>query len=75
MEEIVAAVRRVEALMNQITAASAEQAGGIEQVTRTIGHIDGVTQQNAALVEQRPATTGRLSTGGSRPALRARVHD
>jgi methyl-accepting chemotaxis protein len=60
MEEIVAAVRRVEALMNQITAASAEQAGGIEQVTRTIGHIDGVTQQNAALVEQATAAAHSL---------------
>lgn len=60
MEEIVAAVRRVEALMNQITAASAEQAGGIEQVTRTIGQIDGVTQQNAALVEQATAAAHSL---------------
>jgi methyl-accepting chemotaxis protein len=52
MEEVAASVRRVSDIMAQITQASAEQRDGIEEVNRAIVQIDGVTQQNAALVEE-----------------------
>jgi methyl-accepting chemotaxis protein len=55
MEEIVASVGQVSQIIAAITSASAEQEAGIGQVNRAIGEMDGVTQQNAALVEQAAA--------------------
>jgi type II secretory pathway component HofQ len=42
-------------IMAEITSASHEQTGGIEQVNQAIGQMDEVTQQNAALVEEAAA--------------------
>ena len=55
MEEIVASVQRVTDIMGEISAASQEQAAGIEQVNQTIVQMDETTQQNAALVEEASA--------------------
>ncbi len=55
MHEIVTSVKHVAGLMSEITAASEEQSIGIEQVSQSIGLIDQMTQQNAALVEQAAA--------------------
>ena len=55
MDEVVASVKRVTDIMAGITAASNEQSAGIEQVNQAIMEMDGVTQQNAALVEQAAA--------------------
>jgi methyl-accepting chemotaxis protein len=55
MNGIVQAVQQVADIMHQISAASSEQSTGIEQVNQAIVSIDGVTQQNAALVEQAAA--------------------
>jgi methyl-accepting chemotaxis protein len=55
MEEIVQSVKRVTDIMAEISAASQEQRGGIEQVNTAIVQMDKVTQQNAALVEEAAA--------------------
>jgi methyl-accepting chemotaxis protein len=55
MDNVVASVRRVSDIIGEITAASQSQSHGIENVTRSIQKMDGVTQQNAALVEQAAA--------------------
>ena len=55
MEEIVGSIQRVTDIMSEITAASVEQSQGIEQVNKAISHMDSVTQQNAALVEEAAA--------------------
>jgi len=55
MNEIVQAVKRVTDIMSEISAASMEQSSGIEQVNQAITQMDGVTQQNAALVEEATA--------------------
>ncbi|MGF6611775.1 methyl-accepting chemotaxis protein-1 (serine sensor receptor) [Paraburkholderia sp. WSM4175] len=60
MDEIVQAVRRVTDIMGEISAASEEQSGGIEQVNRAVVQMDSVTQQNAALVEQAAAAAASL---------------
>jgi methyl-accepting chemotaxis protein len=60
MEEIVAAIRGVTAIMSQISSASTEQTAGIEQVNQAIGKMDDVTQQNAALVEEAAAAAETL---------------
>ncbi|WP_420475725.1 methyl-accepting chemotaxis protein [Noviherbaspirillum sp. ST9] len=60
MTEIVDSVQRVATIMNEITNASAEQSGGIEETNRAITHMDEMTQQNAALVEQAAAAAESL---------------
>jgi methyl-accepting chemotaxis protein len=52
MQEIVDGVQRVAHLMNGIATASNEQSSGIAQVNQAITQMDGITQQNAALVEE-----------------------
>ncbi|HJV87478.1 MAG TPA: methyl-accepting chemotaxis protein [Noviherbaspirillum sp.] len=56
MDEVVASVRRVTDIMHEITAASQEQSAGIEQINHAIVQMDGVTQENAALVEEAAAS-------------------
>ena len=46
--------------MKQIASASEEQSKGISQVGVAITQMDGVTQQNAALVEQVSAAAAAL---------------
>ncbi|WP_374351784.1 PAS domain S-box protein [Chitinimonas sp.] len=60
MEEVVNSVKRVTDIMSEISAASAEQSAGIEQVNTTITQMDDMTQQNAALVEQAAAAAASL---------------
>jgi methyl-accepting chemotaxis protein len=55
MEEIVSSVKKVTDIMAEISAASAEQSTGIDQVNTAVTHIDEMTQQNAALVEEATA--------------------
>ncbi len=55
MNEVVSSIKRVYDIMGEITAASAEQSDGIEQVNQAITQMDTVTQQNAALVEEAAA--------------------
>ncbi len=52
LEEIVHAVKRVTDIIAEISVASQEQAGGIDQVNKAILSMDESTQQNAALVEE-----------------------
>ncbi|WP_144137708.1 methyl-accepting chemotaxis protein [Paraburkholderia sp. BCC1884] len=58
--EVVDAVRRVTAIMNEISAASRAQSSGIGEVNLAIRQMDDVTQRNAALVEQAAAAAGSL---------------
>lgn len=60
MAEVVTAIKRVNDIMSEITAASQEQSQGIEQVNQAITQMDEVTQQNAALVEQAAAAAESL---------------
>ncbi|WP_454743050.1 methyl-accepting chemotaxis protein [Cupriavidus necator] len=66
MDEIVQAVKRVTDIMGEISAASAEQSSGIEQVNQAVAQMDEVTQQNAALVEEAAAAAGALEEQASR---------
>ncbi len=65
MAEIVASVQRVTDIMAEISAASQEQASGIEQVSKTIVQMDGATQQNAALVEEATAAARAMEEQAS----------
>jgi len=66
MEEVVSSIRRVNDIMSEITAASAEQSAGIEQVNQAIVQMDTVTQQNAALVEEAAAATESMQEQAGR---------
>ncbi|WP_369803277.1 methyl-accepting chemotaxis protein [Pseudorhodoferax sp. Leaf267] len=68
MGEIVQSVRRVTDIMGAITAASAEQIAGLEQINTAIMEMDGTTQQNAALVEQAAAAAASLRTEAHKQA-------
>lgn len=61
LSDIVASVSELTELVGQITVASDEQAVGIEQINEALVHIDGVTHQNGALVEQATATSRAMS--------------
>ncbi len=60
MEEIVTAIRRVNDIVAEISAASAEQSSGVSQVGQAVSQMDQATQQNAALVEESAAAAESL---------------
>lgn len=60
LEKIVDASMRVSGTVAEIAAASGEQANGIEEMSQTVSHMDGITQQNAALAEQSAASARLL---------------
>ena len=66
MKEIVASVQRVGDIIGEISAAAAEQSAGIGQVNQSVGEIDRMTQQNAALVEESAAAAESLREQAAR---------
>ncbi|MEM5420435.1 MULTISPECIES: methyl-accepting chemotaxis protein [Paraburkholderia] len=60
MDEVVKAVRRVNDIIGEISAASREQRSGIEEISRAVTQMDAGTQQNAALVEEATAAAQSL---------------
>ncbi len=62
MKEIVTAIKRVNDIMAEIAAASAEQSTGIQEVSSAVGQMDEMTQQNAALVEEAAAAAESMQS-------------
>ena len=60
MAEVVDSVKRVSAIIGEIAAASSEQSEGISRVNEAVVSMDGVTQQNTALVEEAAAAAESL---------------
>lgn len=60
MVEIVAAVRRVGEVFDQLAGDSHEHAGGIDVVTQAVKELDAVTQQNIAVAERSSAVAHEL---------------
>ena len=60
MSAIIDSVRSVTDIMGEISAASAEQSAGIEQINMAVVQMDQVTQQNAALVEEAAAAASAM---------------
>ena len=61
MGEIVASVQRVSDIIGEISASTVEQSQGIATVNNSVGQLDQMTQQNAALVEESAAAAESLS--------------
>jgi len=68
MNEIVASVQRVTDVIGEISAATQEQSKGIDQINSAVTHLDQMTQQNAALVEEAASAAESLKDQSSRLA-------
>ncbi|MDP3224017.1 MAG: hypothetical protein Q8M96_12885, partial [Rubrivivax sp.] len=65
---IVASVQRVSDIIGEISAAATEQISGIGLVNKAVTDLDGMTQQNAALVEESTAAAESLRQQAQRLA-------
>jgi len=61
-------VQRVTDIIGEITAAASEQSDGIGQINTSVIHLDQMTQQNAALVEESAAAAESLKDQAKRLA-------
>ncbi|MET0518846.1 MAG: methyl-accepting chemotaxis protein [Burkholderiaceae bacterium] len=66
MDEVVAAVEQVSALIGEIATAFRQQTQSLGEVNSAIGQLDGMTQQNAALVEESAAASESLRDQAAR---------
>ena len=73
MGQLVAQVQRVSALIGEISTATREQSGGIQQVGQAVTQLDQMTQQNAALVEESTAASESLRDQSQRLSELVRV--
>ena len=62
MHEVVTAIRRVNDIIGEISAASSDQSSGVRQVSEAVNNMDRTTQQNAALVEEMAAAAASLKS-------------
>lgn len=62
MKNVVGSIKRVNDIMAEIAAASAEQSTGIEEISTAVLQMDEMTQQNAALVEEAAAAAESLQS-------------
>jgi methyl-accepting chemotaxis protein len=62
LTDIVASVKRVTDIVNEIAAASHQQAVGLEQVTKAMAQMDQVTQTNSAQTEELSSTSQTLAS-------------
>ncbi|MBD8563143.1 chemotaxis protein [Oxalobacteraceae sp. CFBP 8763] len=65
MQNLMESVQRVTEIMGDISTASAEQSVGLGEVSNAIGEMDGMTQQNTALVEEASAASQELQAQAS----------
>jgi methyl-accepting chemotaxis protein len=65
MGEIVNSVQLVSTTIAEITASTAEQSEGLDRINAAISALDGVTQQNSALVEEGAAAAESLKEQAS----------
>jgi methyl-accepting chemotaxis protein len=59
--QMVPTINKTSELVQEISAASGEQAGGVSQITTAMNHLNSATQQNASAAEELSATAEELS--------------
>ncbi len=68
LDQILGGVSEATELIASITTASREQSGGIEQIESAVGHVDQVTQTNAASAMESADSAASLSEHADRMA-------
>ncbi|WNG24240.1 HAMP domain-containing protein [Cystobacter fuscus] len=61
LSELVPSIRKTADLVQEVVAASAEQATGVTQMNKAMLHVDQVTQRNASASEELASTAEELS--------------
>ncbi|HWS71589.1 MAG TPA: methyl-accepting chemotaxis protein, partial [Thermoanaerobaculia bacterium] len=59
--ELVPAIRRTAELVQDVAAASSEQAAGVAQINQSLAQVDQVTQRNASAAEELAATAEEMA--------------
>ncbi len=62
LQNITGGIKKVTDLLGEVTAASDEQAQGVEQVNVAVGQMDQVTQQNASNAEESSSASEELAS-------------
>jgi aerotaxis receptor len=60
MKDALSSVQQVGTVLGEISVAATEQQSGISQINEAIAHMDTMTQQNAAMVEELAASASSL---------------
>jgi methyl-accepting chemotaxis protein len=61
LADLVPAIRKTAQLVQEVAAASREQAAGVAQINRAMAQVDDVTQRNASAAEELASTAEELS--------------
>ena len=62
LEELVPSIRKTADLVQEVVAASAEQASGVTQMNKAMQHVGQVTQRNASASEELASTAVEMSS-------------
>jgi len=62
LTDLVPAIRRTAELVQDVTAASNEQATGVAQINQSLAQVDQVTQRNASAAEELAATAEEMAS-------------
>jgi len=62
LNEILESVRKASTVVSEISTANEEQAKGVDEVNRAVAEMNGLNQQNAALISQSADATDVLAT-------------
>jgi len=62
LTDLVPAIRRTAELVQDVTAASNEQATGVAQISQSLAQVDQVTQRNASAAEELAATAEEMAS-------------
>lgn len=62
LKELVPSIKKTTDLVQEVAAASTEQASGVAQINRAMSQVDMVTQRNAAAAEELASTADQLTT-------------
>jgi methyl-accepting chemotaxis protein len=61
LTDLVPSIRRTAELVQDVAAASSEQAGGVAQINQSLAQVDQVTQRNASAAEELAATAEEMA--------------
>ncbi len=60
--ELVPAIQKTAELVQEVAATSREQSSGVAQINKAMGHVDQVTQRNAAAAEELASTAEEMAS-------------